>query len=455
MTLSMEPYLMRIISAFVITAALLTQGFAQAADWQINVSGHGIARGQAPDPANAEYAFPLKQQLLLDDQGRYRSERWSTFPGDITFHFLEVGGPQGLKSVDLAGWRTGTETEIDGPESASISYADMLLLSPVLLLKLARETSAVDENGGQTLVDPAGRTLQLQRDATGEVSALIKGEQQYLYTQWAGEGELRQPRQIKVMRGDRQLREYTDVTLQAAAAKPADFQIPAGYADAYPRNGLRIVKVEGDLYRLEGSPSTYHMAFAVGSEGIVLFDTPRGKEEGEAMRREITAAFPGRPVTDIVYSHGHSDHQAGLSAWLDLQPQIWTGVGGRTALMRNVAGADQIQIIEVGEARDLLRGNLALRLLPVRTGHAQDMLVTLFPASRAVLQGDMFMVPNQGPVAAYPLAEHLQQVLRDARFEADHIISVHGRVATADELATSVNLQHALAQESQKQMKSE
>lgn len=158
------------------------------------------------------------------------------------------------------------------------------------------------------------------------------------------------------------------------------------------------------------------------------------------MRGQINTAFPGKKVTDIVYSHGHADHQAGLAAWLDVKPQIWTGAGGRAALLRNVPGSEILPVQELTAARDVTLTGLNFRLLPVRSDHAYDMLLALFPAAGAVLQGDLFMVPNQGPAAAYPPAEQLQQVLRDASFRARHIISVHGRIATADELAHSVRL---------------
>lgn len=432
---------MRVVFAF--TALCLFTQAATAAGWQLQLSGYGVAPGQAADPRQPEQKAPLQQQILLDEQGHYRVERRSTFPGDITFHFLEIGGPEGKQTVDLAGWRTGTETDRQGPDSARLSYADLLLLSPALLLRQARELSAVDVKGSQSLKDPAGRSVRLLRDANHDVTAAEVDGQRYLYSHWSAKNDMRQPGTVTVKRGERLLREFAKVSLEPGQINPADLQLPAGYVSAFARTGLRIVQVEGDLYRLEGSPSTYQMAFAVGSNGIVLFDTPRSKEEGEAMRAQISAAFPGKKVTDIVYSHGHTDHQAGVAAWLGMKPQIWTGAGGRAALIRNVPGSDTLQVQELTTERDVTLAGLNFRLLPVRSAHAHDMLVALFPAAGAVLQGDLFMVPNQGPVAAYPLAAQLQQVLRDASFQARHIISVHGRVGTAAELADSVRLSQA------------
>lgn len=429
---------MRVVFAF--TALSLFTQTATAADWQLQLSGYAVAQGQAADPQQNEQKAPLQQQILLNEQGHYRLERRSTFPGDITFHVLEVGGPEGKKTVDLAGWRTGTETDSQGPDSARIGYADLLLLSPALLLKQARELSAVDATGGQTLKDPAGRSVALQFDVDRNLTAAEVDGLQYQYSNWSTHNGMRQPGKVSVTRGGRLLREFTALQLAPASIKASDWQLPAGYSAAFARDGLKVVPVEGALYRLEGSPSTYHMAFAVGSTGIVLFDTPRSKEEGSAMRALISSAFPGKQVTDIVYSHGHLDHQAGLAAWLDLKPQIWTGAGGRAALTRNVPGSDTLQVQELTAAHDVTLAGLNLRLLPKRSPHAHDMLVALLPAAGAVLQGDLFMVPNQGPVAAYPAAKELQQLLQEEGFAARHIISVHGRVATADELAQSVRL---------------
>ncbi len=233
---------MRVVFAF--TALCLFTQAATAAGWQLQLSGYGVAPGQAADPRQPEQKAPLQQQILLDEQGHYRVERRSTFPGDITFHFLEIGGPEGKKTVDLAGWRTGTETDSQGPDSARLSYADLLLLSPALLLKQARELSAVDATGGQTLKDPAGRSVRLQLDTHRNVTAAEVDGQRYLYSHWSAKNGRRQPGTVTVKRGERLLREFTKVSLEPGQITPADLQLPEGFSSAFVRAGLRIVQVE-------------------------------------------------------------------------------------------------------------------------------------------------------------------------------------------------------------------
>ncbi len=416
------------------------------ADWKISVQGKGIANGQAADPSQAQQEVSFAEVLIFDELGNYRKESYSTYPGDITFRFLDVGNSKGGKSVDIAGWRGGTETGIYDEKTAGAHYASMLMWNPSILVKVANEKSppanstTSSDSREQTIVDPIGRKVLLKRDDAGDIVEARIGTQRYEYVDYAGQGDLRHPGRIKLWRGDQLAREVTGISIKSEAAKSAQYQLPAGYDTSIERSGLKISQVAGNLYRIGGSSSAYHMAFAIGDDGIVLFDTPVNKQEGEAMRRLITEKFPGKKVTDVVISHGHIDHQAGLVAWLDMKPQIWTGAGGRAALIRNIPAASDASIQELSMERDLVRGQLKLRLLPVRSTHAHDMLVAFFPESRAVLQGDMFMVPEKGPAAAYPLAEHLQTVLREAKFEPDHIISVHGRVASAQDLAASVAL---------------
>lgn len=422
-------------------ASLLFSTFSHASSWHISVTGEATAQGQAADPRQSSTQVPIQQQLILDEQGHFRNERWSTFAGGITFHFLDVGGATGSASVDLAGWRSGTETQLVSPENARITYADFALLHPNLLLKTASQPSAIDPQGQQTLTDSAQRQVQLQRARNGDIYSAQVAGQLYTYTNWQGVGDARHAGQIQVQRDGKVVRTLTQVNVVPTASTAATWQVPAGYSKAFARNGLQLVNVEGALYRLEGSPSSYQMALIVGTAGILLFDTPRSKEEGAAMRQLLDDKFPGKPVTDIVYSHGHVDHQAGLAAWLDMKPQLWTGQGGRAAIERNVPAAAELIIHELTNPQTLQRGDVTLQLLPVPSLHADDMLLALYPASHAVLQGDLFMVPNQGPVAAYATAAQLQQVLQQANFHAKHIISVHGRVATADDLAQSVALQ--------------
>ena len=410
------------------------------ADWKISIQGKGLARGQAADPSQPLQETSFAEGLLFDEQGNYRKERYATYPGDITFRFLEVGNLKGGKSVDLAGWRSGTETSIEDEKAARGVYASILLMHPAVLVKVAIDKSVPSSIGEQSLIDPSGRKFQLKRDSTGDIVEISVNDRRYEYSDYTGQGELRHPGRIKEWSGGQFRNEITQFSLTSVKTMPAEYQLPTGYESPVERRGVYINHVAGDLYRVDGSPSTYHMAFAVGSEGIVLFDAPRSKQEGEAMRRIIAEKFPGKKVTDVVFSHGHIDHQAGLAAWLDMKPQIWTGVGGRAALVRHIPDASSASIQEISSGQELIRGNLKFRLLPIRSAHAHDMLVTLFPASRAVMQGDMFMVPEKGSAAAYPLAEQLQALLIDEKFEADHIISVHGRIATAKELAASVDL---------------
>ncbi len=233
---------MRVVFAF--TAHCLFTQAASAADWQLQLSGYGVAPDQAADPRQSAAQAPLQQQIFLDEQGRYRIERRSTFPGDITFHFLEIGGPEGKQTVDLAGWRTGTETDSQGPDSARLSYTDLLLLSPALLLQQARELSAVDAKGGQTLQDPAGRSVRLLRDTNNDLAEAEVDGQRYLYSHWTAKNGLLQPGAITVKRGERLLREFTKVSLEPGQITPADLQLPEGFSSAFVRAGLRIVQVE-------------------------------------------------------------------------------------------------------------------------------------------------------------------------------------------------------------------
>lgn len=78
--------------------------------------------------------------------------------------------------------------------------------------------------------------------------------------------------------------------------------------------GLHVSEIEPGLFFV--TDQIYQSAFLVTGEGVVVFDAP--PSIGEGLRKAIEIAAPGAPITHLIMSHGHSDHNGGGYVFADL-----------------------------------------------------------------------------------------------------------------------------------------
>ncbi|WP_269629998.1 MBL fold metallo-hydrolase [Pelomonas sp. BJYL3] len=430
-------------------AAMGAARAAPAADpeaWQLQMHGELLAREQAAHPGDASVPVPARQTLWLARDGHFRLETENRFPGEIVFRYREAGDAQGAQRIDLLGWRDGTAIQAVDAKAAREHLADQLLWLPAELLRQSTPLTPAQEQQGtwqQTLRDPAGRELQLRwSGAQGRLMEVRQGPLRYVYLSSHDERGL-QPAEIEIFNGERRTQRWQLQPPAAVDASSTRPPLPAGYEPQAPAGALRAERLAPDVYRVEGLASRYHNHFVVGPQGVVVFDTPVSREEGSRVRALIERTAPGLPIAAVVLSHGHRDHAAGLPAYLEEGTRLFVGQGGRQALARQHGAAQAERAEEVRQALAIELGGRALRLLPVTSSHAEDMLVAWDDASRSVFHGDLFYVPEQGPVPpAFEGAEELQQALRQAGLEPLRVLGVHGRAANADDVRQSLALRH-------------
>ncbi|MBB2486167.1 MBL fold metallo-hydrolase [Mitsuaria sp. WAJ17] len=412
--------------------------------WQLQMHGELLAREQAAHPGDASVPVPARQTLWLARDGHFRLETESRFPGDIVFRYRETGNAQGAQRIDLMGWRDGTAIQAVDAQTARQHLADQLLWFPEELLRQSTPLTAVQEQQGhwqQTLRDPAGRELQLRwSGAQGRLLEVRQGALRYVYLGAHDERGL-QAAEIEVYTGERRIQRWQ--LQRADAVEPSSTRppMPAGYEPQTPTGELRAEGLAPGVYRVEGVASRYHNHFIVGPQGVVVFDTPVSREEGARVRALIERTAPGLPIAAVVLSHGHRDHCAGLPAYLEAGTRLFVGRGGRQALARQHGAAQAERAEEVRLALAIELGGRPLRLLPVTSSHAEDMLVAWDATSRSVFHGDLFYAPEQGPVPpAFEGTEELSQALHQAGLEPQRVLGVHGRAASADDVRQSLGL---------------
>lgn len=426
--------------------SLMGPALAQAPAWQrlsLDLRGEVQVKEQSRDPAQPVVGVSAHEQLLLDSDGRFRFSTESHYPGPVVFRFLEVGAPDtGSVTVDLLKWRSGTQLLRKSADVLKPDLAELQFLVPALLLQrvAAAQTSAEIE-----IQDLAGRRAVLRRDAaTGDLlNARSESGLVYEYADYQTlPSGLRQPRQIREKRGDVLRVRWLVAASEQDRRDAQAFELPQGYVDlAADAQVLHAVPVGPGSYRVDGSASGYHSSFSIGSQGIVVYDAPVSPEEARRVRALIEKLAPGRAVTHVVVSHAHRDHVAGLPVYAAEGAAIFAGHDARLALGRQHGAELAVRVSEVSEVRELDLGDRRIRLMPVHSSHASDMLVAYDSVSRALFQGDMFYIPDVGPVpAAFPMAAELQALIRSEKLDVAWIIGVHGRSGTPAELGEGLRL---------------
>lgn len=422
-----------------------------AAAFEIVMHGTRHAPEQSRDAASPVLDVPATHTLLIARDGRFRLHTQTHYPGGIEFEFLTVGGADGEATIDPMQWRDGIEISRDDADTARADRADLLALVPALLLEdlLARDVATVsgpEDKGRRQLAfeDAAGRKSVLTLDTgAGVPLSLVTGTRRYVYADYRRREGWSQPGRIVQYRDGRVAASWNRVESRALdTVAPHAFGLPSGYVEAVPRGRLRATSLGGGAYRVDGAPAGYHTGFVVGSEAVAVFDTPIGVDAASRVRALIARTAPGRRIAYVVLSHAHGDHVAGLPAYFGDHPQVFAGAHAGVALHRQFPDLHAVRMTEVTAPRSLdLGGGTRVDLYPLDSTHSETMLVGYAPRSRTVFQGDLFYLPEVGPVpAAFEGGEELSHLIDAHKLEVAQIVGVHGRSGTLQDLAHSLDL---------------
>jgi lysophospholipase L1-like esterase/glyoxylase-like metal-dependent hydrolase (beta-lactamase superfamily II) len=412
----------------------------------LTMQGLYVARDQASRPEIPVVEVPDRQNVLLTRDGRYRLESDTVFPGAIRFHYLTIGSPTARQTVDLIRWRDGNEIDRAPPPASAKEFSDLQLLMPALLLADARMRTpqfAIDDASGDVRVtfrDRADRTSVITIDPTTKlVKAATVGDERYVYEDYSRAGDALQPQRISIYRDSRLKNRWERTTVAATNIDARAFELPAGYVERTGRGPLRATTLGNGAWRIDGSPSGYHTGFVIGAEAVAVFDAPISRAEAMKVREIIEKTAPGRRLAYVVASHTHSDHVAGLPAYLEAGAKALTGRGGGVALRRQFPDIHDSAVEEVTQPRSLDLGGTTVIVHPLASSHAAEMLVSYAPDSRALFQGDLFYLPEAGATpATFEGGEELSRLIAREKLDVGDIVGVHGRSGKMSDLAEGV-----------------
>lgn len=415
----------------------------------LDMQGIRYASHQAATPQNAQQEIKLKQQVILQKNGQFRSISESVWPGNIRFQFLTTGNKEGAAAVDLLQWRQGIEIERENAEEARKEYADLLFLSPALLLEqtsmqMPAELAGTESEKYRALNfrDAAGRPASMIIDRNnGQVVRAKTASSTYEYADYSKVKDFAQPGQITVKNGERLILQWKIKTTLAEHVDAHTFELPAGYVEKQDKGELRATMIAPGTYRVDGSESGYHTAFSVGTHSVAIYDAPVSATEAAKVRALIEQTAPGHKLAYLVLSHSHRDHIAGTPAYMQEGMQVLAGRDGHLAVERQLGQAVASKVQEVTVIRELDLGGRSISIYPMASSHASDMLVAYDKNAQIVFQGDLFYLPELGPVPPlFDVGLELDSLIRQHQLQVQQLVGVHGRSGTFTEFKKALEL---------------
>jgi cyclase len=230
-----------------------------------------------------------------------------------------------------------------------------------------------------------------------------------------------------------------------------------GQQEDFSKVQIKVTKVSGNIYMLEGSGG--NIAASVGEDGIVIVD-----DEFAPLAEKIQAALKGLGITDkpvrfVINTHYHGDHTGGNEPFSNTGSTVIAqdnvrkrlesggtgGNGGSLKFESKPANKASLPIITFGQDVTVHLNGEDIRALHFPSGHTDGDSIIFFPKNNVVHMGDDFVrygfpfidVASGGSVQGMIAA--LEKAM--AALPADvKVIPGHGAISNLDDVRAFVKM---------------
>jgi glyoxylase-like metal-dependent hydrolase (beta-lactamase superfamily II) len=336
---------------------------------------------------------------------------------------------------------------------------------PLVLLRAALGDNATVSNvrteGSEQLLDitlPVGGLFTLAVDAGTHLPTRIRSASAHpnlgdviietRFSEYAAESGLQLPQRLTT---------YTDrfkaAELRLARATidgdAGDLAAPeAARSAALPAPAAPTVVAEAvapGVWLLGGQ--SHHSVLIELSDHLMIVEAPQSEARTLAAIAKARELVPGKPLTELVSSHHHFDHSAGLRAAVAEGLAILTHQGN-VAYYEEVAkrpftiqpdalakAGQSITITGVGDARTIDDTARRVELYHIAGNpHADTLLMVYLPKERLLIEADAFSPAG----SAHPYAANLLDQIRARRLQVDRIVPLHGGIVPMKDLVSAV-----------------
>ena len=237
-------------------------------------------------------------------------------------------------------------------------------------------------------------------------------------------------------------------TRQSLDGDPGDLAAPAAVAGARPPAAAINVTAEpvGKGVWLLGGGS-HHSALVEFSDHLMLIEAPQSEARTLAVIARAKQTVPNKPLTQLVTTHHHFDHTAGLRAAIAEGMNVITHAGNEDWVKRMAARPHTIQpdalannatrlVVETVDGdKTYSDGSMTVQLFHVAGNpHSDTMLMAYVPRERVLIQADAYS-PGAGP---HLYAANLLENIQKRNLRVDRIVPLHGAIGPMADLVNAV-----------------
>ena len=249
--------------------------------------------------------------------------------------------------------------------------------------------------------------------------------------------------------------EFTTVQINAARqaidTDVGDLAAPAAIAGARPAAppiNVVVQPIGKGVWLLAGG--SHHTALIEFSDHLMLVDAPQSEARTLAVIAKAKETVPNKPLTQLVTTHHHFDHTAGLRAAIAEGMDVITHAGNKEWVEKIASRPHTLQpdtlakkptrlvVDTVDGEKQYSDQTMEVQLYHVAGNpHSDTMLMVYIPRERVVIEVDAYS-PGAGP---HIYAANLLENIDKRKLRVDRIVPLHGTIGSFAEFRKAVQPQ--------------
>ncbi|HZL94581.1 MAG TPA: MBL fold metallo-hydrolase, partial [Vicinamibacterales bacterium] len=192
---------------------------------------------------------------------------------------------------------------------------------------------------------------------------------------------------------------------------------------------------------------SHHSVLVEFADHLMLIEAPQSEARTLAVIAKAKETVPNKPLTELVTTHHHFDHTAGMRAAIAEGMTVITQAGNRE-WVENMArrphtlqpdhlakNAARLDVVTVEDEREIKDQTMTVMLYHVAGNpHSDTMLRAYIPRDRVLIEVDAYSVGSQ----VNPYAANLLENIQKRKLRVDHIVPLHGTNTLFSELVKIV-----------------
>jgi glyoxylase-like metal-dependent hydrolase (beta-lactamase superfamily II) len=238
------------------------------------------------------------------------------------------------------------------------------------------------------------------------------------------------------------------VTRQTVSEQPADLGAPAAAVSAAAgpvQPKVEVQDIAKGVWLLAGG--SHHSVVVEFADHLTLIEAPQSEARTLAVIAQARQLRPEKPLTQVVNTHHHFDHSAGIRAAIAEGLSVVTHKANAAYLQEAAQRAHTIApdalaknpkpatITPVDGELTLQDAAMTVVLYPIDGNpHGDAILMAYLPRQRILVEADAFSPGS----ALQPYAANLVENIRKRNLKVDRIVPLHGGVSTYADLEKAV-----------------